>query len=49
MNICLIIIFIILALIAIFTYLVILGASMSKTNEERMIDILRTNGIFKKL
>lgn len=38
MNICLIIFFIILVLIAIFTYLVILGASMSKTNEERMIE-----------
>lgn len=38
MNICLIIFFIILVLIAIFTYLVILGASMSKTDEERMIE-----------
>ena len=38
MNICLIIFFIILVLIAIFTYLVIVGASMSKTNEERMIE-----------
>lgn len=38
MNICLIIFFIILVLIAIFTYLVILGASMIKTNEERMIE-----------
>lgn len=38
MNIFLIIFFIILVLIAIFTYLVILGASMSKTDEERMIE-----------
>ena len=38
MNICLIIFFIILVLIAIFTYLVILGASISKTDEERMIE-----------
>ena len=38
MNICLIIFFIILVLIAIFTYLVILGASMSKTDEEKMIE-----------
>lgn len=38
MNICLIIFFIILVLIAIFTYLVILSASISKTDEERMIE-----------
>lgn len=38
MNICLIIFFIILVLIAISTYLVILGASISKTDEERMIE-----------
>ena len=38
MNICLIIFFIILVLIAIFTSFVILGASMSKTDEERMIE-----------
>lgn len=38
MNIFLIIFFIILVLIAIFTYLVILGASMSKTDEERIIE-----------
>lgn len=38
MNIFLIIFFIIFVLIAIFTYLVIVGASMSKTEEERMIE-----------
>ena len=38
MNIFLIIFFIILVLIAIFTYLVILGASMRKTDEERMLE-----------
>ncbi len=38
MNILLIIFFIILVLIAILTYLIILGASMDKTDEERMIE-----------
>lgn len=38
MNILLIIIFIILALIAIFTYLIILGASMNKSDEERELE-----------
>lgn len=38
MNILLIIFFIILVLIAILTYLIILGASMDKTNEERIIE-----------
>ena len=38
MNIFLIIIFIILALVAIFTYLIILGASMNKSDEERELE-----------
>lgn len=49
MNIFLIIIFIILALVAIFTYLIILGASMNKSDEERELEDQEQIEYLKKL